>query len=35
VPGSCRGRYHTDRQPGTALQNTAICPARADLLKFR
>jgi hypothetical protein len=26
-PGSCRGRYHTDRQPGAALQNTAICPA--------
>jgi hypothetical protein len=27
VPGSCRGRYHTDRQPGAALQNTAMCPA--------
>ena len=25
--GSCRGRYHTDRQPGAALQNTAMCPA--------
>jgi hypothetical protein len=25
---SQRGRYHTDRQPGAALQNTAICPAR-------
>jgi hypothetical protein len=25
--GSCLGRYHTDRQPGAALQNTAICPA--------
>jgi hypothetical protein len=24
---SHRGRYHTDRQPGAALQNTAICPA--------
>src|SRR5438034_11445549 len=24
---SQRGRYHTDRQPGAALQNTAICPA--------
>ena len=24
-----RGRYHTDRQPGAALQNTAICPAGA------
>jgi hypothetical protein len=23
--GSCRGRYHTDRQPG-ALQYTARCP---------
>jgi hypothetical protein len=22
-PGSCLGRYHTDRQPGDALQNTA------------
>jgi hypothetical protein len=22
-----RGRYHTDRQPGAALQNTAMCPA--------
>src|SRR6266516_3120502 len=22
-----RGRYHTDRQRGAALQNTAICPA--------
>ena len=21
-PGSCLGRYHTDRQPGEALQNT-------------
>jgi len=21
------GRYHTDRQPGAALQNTAMCPA--------
>jgi hypothetical protein len=28
-PGSWRGRYHTDRQPGAALQNTAICPAGA------
>jgi len=27
VPGSCRGRYHTDRQPGAALPNTAMCPA--------
>src|SRR6266536_1454390 len=27
TPGSCRGRYHTDRQPGAALRNTAICPA--------
>jgi hypothetical protein len=27
MPGSWRGRYHTDRQPGAALQNTAICPA--------
>jgi hypothetical protein len=27
APGSCRGRYHTDWQPGAALQNTAICPA--------
>jgi hypothetical protein len=26
-PGSCRGRYHTDRQPAAALQNTAMCPA--------
>jgi len=26
TPGSYRGRYHTDRQPGAALQNTAICP---------
>ena len=25
--GSCRGRYQTDRQPGAALQNTAMCPA--------
>jgi hypothetical protein len=25
--GSCLGRYHTDRQPGAALQNTAMCPA--------
>jgi hypothetical protein len=25
-PGSCRGRYHTDRQPFT-LQYTARCPA--------
>ena len=25
--GSRRGRYHTDRQPGAALQNTAMCPA--------
>jgi Pentapeptide repeats (8 copies) len=40
TPGSCRGRYHTDRQPGAALQNTAICPAgppparsRADLTR--
>jgi len=24
---SCRGRYHTGRQPGAALQNTAMCPA--------
>jgi len=24
---SQRGRYHTDRQPGAALQNTAMCPA--------
>ena len=24
---SHRGRYHTHRQPGAALQNTAICPA--------
>jgi hypothetical protein len=24
--GSCRGRYHTDRHPGAALQNTAVCP---------
>jgi len=24
---SHRGRYHTDRQRGSALQNTAICPA--------
>jgi hypothetical protein len=22
-----RGRYHTDRQPGAALQNTAMCLA--------
>jgi hypothetical protein len=22
-----RGRYHTDRQPGAALQNTVLCPA--------
>jgi hypothetical protein len=22
-PGLCLGRYHTDRQPGDALQNTA------------
>jgi len=29
VPGSCLGRYHTDRQPGAALQNTAMCPAAA------
>jgi hypothetical protein len=37
-----RGRYHTDRQPGAALQNTAMCPAgppgmrgqRAETLKF-
>jgi hypothetical protein len=29
VPGSCRGRYHTDRQPGAALQKTAMCPAAA------
>jgi hypothetical protein len=27
MPGSWRGRYHTDRQPGAALQNTAMCPA--------
>jgi hypothetical protein len=27
APGSCRGRYYTDRQPGAALQNTAMCPA--------
>ena len=26
-PGLCLGRYHADRQPGAALQNTAICPA--------
>jgi len=26
TPGSCRGRYHTDRQPFT-LQYTARCPA--------
>ena len=25
MPGSCRGRYHTDRQPRT-LQYTARCP---------
>ncbi len=24
APGSCRGRYHTDRQPGAALQNTGM-----------
>jgi hypothetical protein len=24
---SHRGQYHTDRHPGAALQNTAICPA--------
>jgi len=24
---SHRGRYHADRQPRAALQNTAICPA--------
>jgi hypothetical protein len=27
LPGSWRGRYHTDRQPGAALQNAAMCPA--------
>jgi hypothetical protein len=27
---SCGGSYHTDRQPGAALQNTAICPGRAN-----
>jgi hypothetical protein len=27
VPGLCRGRYHTDRHLGAALQNTALCPA--------
>ena len=26
APGSCRGRYHTDRQRGAALQNTAMAP---------
>ena len=26
-PAHARGRYHTDRQPGAALQNTAMCPA--------
>jgi hypothetical protein len=24
--GSCRGRYHTDRQRGGTLQNTAMPP---------
>ena len=24
--GSCRGRYHTDRQPGEAARCTARCP---------
>jgi hypothetical protein len=27
TPGTWRGRYHTDRQPGAALQNAAMWPA--------
>jgi hypothetical protein len=30
LPGSCRGRYHTGRQPA-ALQNTAPCASRAPV----
>jgi hypothetical protein len=26
-----RGRYHTDRHPGSALQNTAKCPGELHL----
>ena len=26
VPGSWRGRYHTDQQPGDASQYTTMCP---------
>ena len=33
-PGSCRGRYHTDRQP-FMLQNTAMCPAAPPPLVAR
>jgi len=29
VPGSCHGRYHADRQTGTALQNRRYMPHRA------
>jgi hypothetical protein len=29
--GSSRGRYHTDRQPGAALQNTALCSRQVSI----
>jgi len=32
TPGSCRGRYHTDRHPGTALAVKLAAPAAAALV---
>src|SRR5438094_78236 len=35
LPGSCVGRYHTDRQRGAALQNTARCAAPLQTCRSR